>query len=188
VEKWLSLWAKTKNETTAHFGATSYMYSSVEPRPIINSIWATKDTLRLAPEFKGGIGEHLLKKMGWTPGQGLGRKMDGPVEPLTLDVKSDRKGLFSSKDKHPPRREHAAVMAVFSGNKNPVSTVMEYCAKNGIPPPLFMPTEEGLSNNRRFGCKAILNGVEYDTATGATNKKAAKSQVCLIICQALNLC
>jgi hypothetical protein len=70
-----------------------------------------KDTLRNAPEFKGGIGEHLLKKMGWAPGQGLGRNMDGPIEPLTLDVKADRKGLYSTtKDKLPPRREHASVL------------------------------------------------------------------------------
>jgi hypothetical protein len=66
--------------------------------------------LRNAPEFKGGIGEHLLKKMGWSSGQGLGRNMDGPIEPLILDVKADRKGLYSAKDKLPPRREHAAVL------------------------------------------------------------------------------
>lgn len=48
--------------------------------------------------------------MGWAPGRGLGRNMDGPVEPLTLDVKADRKGLYSTKDKPPARREHAAVL------------------------------------------------------------------------------
>lgn len=42
---------------------------------------------------------------------------------------------------------------VLLGNKNPVSAIMEYCAKKGIPPPLFLPTEEGATNSRRFGCK-----------------------------------
>ena len=32
--------------------------------------------------------------MGWTPGEGLGKDGDGPLEPLTLDVKSDRKGIL----------------------------------------------------------------------------------------------
>jgi hypothetical protein len=36
--------------------------------------------------------------------------MDGPVDPLILDVKADRKGLVSTKDKAAPRREHAAVL------------------------------------------------------------------------------
>lgn len=67
-----------------------------------------QDTLRNAPEITGGIGAHLLRKMGWEPGLGLGRNMDGPVEPLVLDVKSDRKGLFSVVDKRPSRREKPA--------------------------------------------------------------------------------
>lgn len=33
-----------------------------------------------------------MQKMGWTPGEGLGKGRDGPLEPLVLDVKSDRKG------------------------------------------------------------------------------------------------
>lgn len=38
------------------------------------------------------MGHKLMQKMGWTPGEGLGKDRDGPLEPLTLDVKSDRKG------------------------------------------------------------------------------------------------
>lgn len=65
---------------------------------------------------------------------------------------------------------------------------MEYCSKHGYPPPLFCPSEDGPPNDRRFGCRAVLNGVEYGSASAATNKKAAKAQVCLIMCRALNLC
>lgn len=35
--------------------------------------------------------------MGWTPGEGLGKGRDGPLEPLVLDIKSDRKGLRTEK-------------------------------------------------------------------------------------------
>ena len=34
----------------------------------------------------------LLQKMGWKQGEGLGKNSEGPVEPLMLDVKMDRKG------------------------------------------------------------------------------------------------
>ena len=36
----------------------------------------------------------LMQKMGWKPGQGLGKNAAGPTEPLYLDVKSDKKGKF----------------------------------------------------------------------------------------------
>ena len=34
----------------------------------------------------------LLQKMGWKHGEGLGKDSDGKLEPLALDVKTDRKG------------------------------------------------------------------------------------------------
>ena len=39
-----------------------------------------------------GRGMSLLMKMGWKPGMGIGKNMDGSLEPLTLDIKQDRKG------------------------------------------------------------------------------------------------
>ena len=39
-----------------------------------------------------GRGMQLLMKMGWKPGQGIGKNNDGQLEPLTLDVKQDRRG------------------------------------------------------------------------------------------------
>lgn len=42
---------------------------------------------------------HLLKKMGWEPGQGLGRNNEGNTAPLMLTLKFDTKGLASSEDK-----------------------------------------------------------------------------------------
>ena len=34
----------------------------------------------------------LLQKMGWKPGDGLGKDNEGKKEPLMLDIKMDRKG------------------------------------------------------------------------------------------------
>lgn len=39
-----------------------------------------------APEVSSGIGLRLLQKMGWQPGEGLGKSGDGPLEPLSLEV------------------------------------------------------------------------------------------------------
>lgn len=38
------------------------------------------------------MGMHLLQKMGWKPGEGLGKNQSGSLEPLLLDVKIDKKG------------------------------------------------------------------------------------------------
>ena len=37
----------------------------------------------------------LLQKMGWKPGQILGKRGEGSYEPIALNVKTDRKGLVS---------------------------------------------------------------------------------------------
>lgn len=42
-----------------------------------------------------GMGMHLLQKMGWRPGEGLGKDKSGTLQPLLLDVKHDRRGLVS---------------------------------------------------------------------------------------------
>lgn len=60
--------------------------------------WARKDQLRSAKAVSGGMGMHLLQKMGWTPGEGLGKNRDGSTDPLSLDVKTDKKGLSAIDD------------------------------------------------------------------------------------------
>lgn len=37
----------------------------------------------------------LLQKMGWRPGQILGKRGEGSYEPIALNVKTDRRGLVS---------------------------------------------------------------------------------------------
>lgn len=34
----------------------------------------------------------LLQKMGWRPGEGLGKNKEGTLEPLKLEIKMDKKG------------------------------------------------------------------------------------------------
>ena len=51
-----------------------------------------QDQLSSAPPVQNTRGRALLMKMGWKPGEGIGKDGQGTLEPLMLDVKSDRKG------------------------------------------------------------------------------------------------
>lgn len=53
--------------------------------------------MRAAP-VEGGMGMHLLQKMGWTPGRGLGKEGTGTLQPLLLEVKLDTRGLTSKEE------------------------------------------------------------------------------------------
>ncbi|KAJ7363598.1 hypothetical protein OS493_009758 [Desmophyllum pertusum] len=47
----------------------------------------------------GGIGMKLLQKMGWKPGQVIGKRGEGYAEPIAVTIKIDRKGLSAGKEK-----------------------------------------------------------------------------------------
>lgn len=51
-----------------------------------------------AQPVSSGMGMTLLQKMGWRPGEGLGKNKEGSLEPLLLQVKLDKKGLVSDQD------------------------------------------------------------------------------------------
>lgn len=60
--------------------------------------WAKAEQFNNAEKVKGGFGEFMLKKMGWKDGEGLGRFKSGDVNPLTLDIKFDKKGLMAAEE------------------------------------------------------------------------------------------
>uniref|UniRef100_A0A915AIZ0 Protein SON n=1 Tax=Parascaris univalens TaxID=6257 RepID=A0A915AIZ0_PARUN len=144
------------------------------------------DLFKCASRVTGGMGHKLMQKMGWTPGEGLGKDRDGPLEPLTLDVKSDRKGLVSSDEIHSSKKSHGVVSMEVAG-KHPVSMLMELCSKKHWSPPQFTCIESGPSNNRRFTWKAVVNGVEYEPIASSASKKTGKAQVCAVVLQSLGL-
>ncbi|MCP9257846.1 Protein SON [Dirofilaria immitis] len=127
------------------------------------AFFAHMDFLKQTNAINSGVGLKLMQKMGWTPGEGLGKGRDGPLEPLVLDIKSDRKG------------------------KHPVSVLMELCSKKRWHVPQFTCLESGPSNNRRFLWKAIVNGVEYQPSIASTSKKTGKAQACQVVLQSLGL-
>ncbi|VDM43826.1 unnamed protein product [Toxocara canis] len=168
-----SAWAK---KVCFYFSSHSFFTGGTLPHRI--------DLFKSANKVTGGVGHKLMQKMGWSPGEGLGKDRDGPLEPLTLDVKSDRKGLVSTDELPPPKKPHAVVSVDVAG-KHPVSMLMEICSKRHWSPPQFTCIESGPSNNRRFMWKAVVNGVEYEPLTTSTSKKTGKAQVCEVVLQSL---
>lgn len=49
--------------------------------------------------LSGGVGMKLMQKMGWQPGQVLGKRGEGYAEPIAVQVKIDRRGLSSNTEK-----------------------------------------------------------------------------------------
>ncbi len=40
----------------------------------------------------------MLKKMGWEEGEGIGKHKQGDANPLTLEIKFDKKGLMAAEE------------------------------------------------------------------------------------------
>ena len=68
----------------------------------------------MAAPVKSEMGRRLLEKMGWKDGMALGKSNEGCLEPLVLDIKTDRKGLMSVEEG--PKRP----MPVVNHNSAPV--------------------------------------------------------------------
>lgn len=86
----------------------------------------------------GGMGMHLLQKMGWKPGEGLGKEKSGQLEPLLLEVKLDKKGLVAGgegKNKQQSRKCTKVIATKTLVGKHPVSLLGEYASKKklGLP-------------------------------------------------------
>ena len=94
AQKEMSNWAQSKNKPgqfTGHTGAK--ILSQAELSTGIQA-WARQEQFTKAQKVSGGFGEFMLKKMGWSEGEGLGKTRSGDVDPLTLDIKMDKKGAF----------------------------------------------------------------------------------------------
>lgn len=172
--------------------------------------WAKKDQLVRAAPVEGGMGMHLLQKMGWAPGQGLGKGGTGALQPLLLEVKLDTRGL-SAKEEDPHHRRHAralrtqAPLAVglkqsrptrgrgmaaplVAGGKHPVSLLGEYCSKKKIGPPEYsLCFECGPDHKKNFLFKVRVAGVEYQPAVASANKKQAKADAAQLALQKLGI-
>ncbi|XP_016839364.1 protein SON [Nasonia vitripennis] len=154
--------------------------------------WARKDQLLTAQPVSGGMGMALLQKMGWRPGEGLGKNKEGTLVPLQLEVKLDKRGLVSNEDVGAAKLgkiPKSAVPAVKTlEGKHPVSLLGEYCSKRKFGAPVYeLCFECGPDHKKNFLFKVKVNGVEYKPAVASPNKKLAKAEAAQVCLQSIGL-
>ncbi|XP_023929984.1 protein SON isoform X1 [Lingula anatina] len=184
----MTQWANSKylpGAFTGTTGATVLSQQELTGDPK-KQAWLRKNQLVNALPLQGGVGMLLLRKMGWKPGEGLGKNNEGPSEPLMLDVKMDRKGLYGEGEG--PKKAPVAKMPKDLSGKHPVSALVELCNKRRWGSPNFqLVFEEGPSHKKNFLFKVKVNNTEYQPSVACNNKKAAKAMAATVCLQAMGL-
>ncbi|XP_052755351.1 protein Son-like isoform X1 [Galleria mellonella] len=189
----------SKDSTLGQFtGSTGAQI--LTPRELASGVqaWAKKDQLVRAAPVEGGMGMHLLQKMGWTPGQGLGKEGTGTLQPLLLEVKLDTRGLQSKEEvssrpnkamkPHRQGRSRGGPAPLIAGGKHPVSLLGEYCSKQKLGPPEYnLCFECGPDHKKNFLFKVKVAGTEYQPAVASANKKQAKADAAQLALQKLGI-
>ncbi|XP_035209233.1 protein SON-like, partial [Stegodyphus dumicola] len=84
-------WVQSQQVPGQFTGSTDAKLLSVEELCGPKSFRLKKDIFTQAAPVTEGKGMSLLKKMGWNPGEGLGKNKEGSLEPLVLSIKTDKK-------------------------------------------------------------------------------------------------
>lgn len=187
-------WRPTENNLGQFMGSTGAQILTPKELASGSQAWAKKDQLQKAAPVAGGMGMHLLQKMGWQPGQGLGKEGTGSLTPLMLEVKLDTRGLVAKEElKQPPRATRRGAPPPgpapgLPGGKHPVSLLGEYCSKHKLTPPEYeLCFECGPDHKKNFLFKVKVNGIEYQPAVASANKKQAKADAAQIALQKLGI-
>uniref|UniRef100_UPI0037E71623 protein SON isoform X2 n=1 Tax=Semicossyphus pulcher TaxID=241346 RepID=UPI0037E71623 len=100
AQEQVDAWAQSNTVPGLFTGSTgAQVLSSEELSNSGPQAWLKKDQFLRAAPVSGGVGEFLMRKMGWKTGEGLGRNREGTVEPIIIDFKVDRKGLVAEGEK-----------------------------------------------------------------------------------------
>ncbi|XP_054641978.1 protein SON isoform X2 [Dunckerocampus dactyliophorus] len=186
AQEQVDLWAQSNTVPGLFTGSTGAQVLSTEE--LSNSgpqAWLKKDQFLKAAPVSGGVGEFLMRKMGWKTGEGLGRNREGTVEPIIIDFKVDRKGLVAEGEK-PQKPTGGLVVTKDLMGKHPVSALIELCTKKRMTQPDFiMVHHSGPDHRKNFLFKVTVNGVDYQPQTASPNKKHAKAMAATVALQAL---
>ncbi|KAG8040583.1 hypothetical protein G9C98_002579 [Cotesia typhae] len=188
----MKTWAESKQMPGQFTGSTGVKVLSAAELTSGYQTWARKDQLTSATPVSGGMGMALLQKMGWRPGEGLGKNKEGTLEPLQLEVKLDKRGLVSHQDvgvrsgKNPGKPVVPTIKTL--EGKHPVSLLGEYCSKRKFGAPVYeLCFECGPDHKKNFLFKVKVNGIEYKPSVASPNKKQAKAEAAQICLQTLGL-
>ncbi|XP_015109040.1 protein SON isoform X2 [Diachasma alloeum] len=184
-------WAESKQMPGQFTGSTGARVLTPAELTSGYQAWARKDQLTSAQPVSGGMGMALLQKMGWRPGEGLGKNKEGTLVPLQLEVKLDKRGLVSDQDigLKPGKMAKPVVPTIKTlEGKHPVSLLGEFCSKRKYGAPVYeLCFECGPDHKKNFLFKVIVNGIEYKPSVASPNKKQAKAEAAQICLQTLGL-
>lgn len=182
-QKEMTSWASSKHVPGQFTGSTGANVLSAKELSSGPQVWARRDQLTSTQPMTGGMGMQLLKKMGWKPGEGLGREKSGSLQPLLLDVKLDKRGLVSEEDNAHKRQQITKKRRNVSmaeaqqslQEKHPVSLLNELTSKRKWTPPLYkLVSEGGPSHSKMFMFSVSINGQSFVPDKGSNTKKDAK--------------
>ena len=130
-----------------------------------------------------------MEKMGWKEGQGLGSKQQGSLEPVTPLVKLDMKGLAAFGEiAKPLAQQIVADLPVDESQKFPTAILHQYCMQKGHSTPLYELVEEsGLSHDKKFVFRVLVNEIYYQPSVPCPTKKAAKHLAAVVCLQAFGV-
>ncbi|XP_061081981.1 protein SON-like isoform X2 [Conger conger] len=185
AQEQVDAWAQSNTIPGLFTGSTgAQVLSSEELSTSGPQAWIKKDQFLRAAPVSGGVGEFLMRKMGWRAGEGLGKYREGTVEPIVIDFKTDRKGLVAEGEK--TQKSGSLVVMKDLLGKHPVSALMEMCNKKKWAPPEFvMVHDSGPDHRKNFLFKVMINGGEYQPQTASPNKKHAKAMAATVALQAM---
>ncbi|XP_023817247.1 protein SON isoform X2 [Oryzias latipes] len=182
----MDAWAQSSSVPGLFTGSTgAQVLSSEELSSSGPQAWLKKDQFLRAAPVSGGVGEFLMRKMGWKTGEGLGRNREGTVDPIVIDFKVDRKGLVAEGEK-PQKQTGGLVVTKDLMGKHPVSALIELCNKRRIVQPDFVLVHHsGPDHRKNFLFKVTVDGVDFQPQTASPNKKHAKAMAATVALQAL---
>uniref|UniRef100_A0A672F7B1 SON DNA binding protein n=1 Tax=Salarias fasciatus TaxID=181472 RepID=A0A672F7B1_SALFA len=159
AQEQVDAWAQSNTVPGLFTGSTgAQVLSSEELSSGGPQAWLKKDQFLRAAPVSGGVGEFLMRKMGWRTGEGLGRNREGTVEPIVIDFKVDRKGLVAEGEK-PQKQTGGLVVTKDLMGKHPVSALIELCNKRRIMQPDFvMVHHSGPDHRKNFLFKVSPSG------------------------------
>ena len=139
AQKQMTSWASSKHKPGQFVGSTGAKILSKHELNLGLQCWAKPEQFQKAEKVRGGFGEFMLKKMGWTDGEGLGKNKHGDVNPLTLDIKFDKKGLMAAEEGPGSRGNTVKTLTACKdlSGKHPISALSELCSKRRWGPPIF---------------------------------------------------
>ncbi|XP_067349601.1 protein SON isoform X2 [Channa argus] len=186
AQEQVDAWAQSNTVPGLFTGSTgAQVLTSEELSNSGPQAWLKKDQFLKAAPVSGGVGEFLMRKMGWKTGEGLGRNREGSIEPIIIDFKVDRKGLVAEGEK-PQKQTGGLVVTKDLMGKHPVSALIELCNKRRIMQPDFvMVHHSGPDHRKNFLFKVTVNGIDYQPQTPSPNKKHAKAMAATVALQAL---